>query len=120
MDGIDVVIVHYHAARAAARAVEALRQDSARVDLAVNIIIDDNGSTAEEREILRAQQVTYVSTGRNAGYAGALKIAFPLTRCDFIIVMNEDVIVLPGCLAALHSALIGGTAIVGPEFYWDL
>ena len=51
MDGIDVVIVHYHAARAAARAVEALRQDSARVDLAVNIIIADNGSTDGSQEI---------------------------------------------------------------------
>jgi GT2 family glycosyltransferase len=119
MKAMDVVIVHYHAALRACEAVSALRADAATSDMSLNIIVADNGSTREERELLRSQDVVYVDVGRNAGYAGALSAVFPLTRSDFLVVMNEDVLVLPGCLRTLQSSLMTGAAIAGPEFYWD-
>ncbi len=117
---IDVIIVHYHAAPLVRDAVRALRDDARSAGLSVDIFIADNGSTAEERAILQSLPVRYMPTGRDAGYAGGANFAFASTRADSLILMNEDVIVLPGCLAALHRALHDGAAAAGPEFYWDL
>jgi len=116
---LDVVIVHYHAASLVADAVEALHRDARGSGLSVNIFVADNGSTAEERELLQSLDVKYLSTGRDAGYAGGVNFAFPHTHAEQLILMNEDVIVLPGCLRALHRALMDGAAVAGPEFFWD-
>src|SRR4051812_9935784 len=110
----DVVIVHYHAAAAVRDAVEALRGGG----IAVRIIVADNGSTDAERALLQSLGVESFDTGDNRGYAGAVNAALPRTTAAQVIVMNEDVIVLPGCLGALRDALrIAGVA--GPRFYWD-
>lgn len=116
---VDVIIVHHHAAAKAAEAVAALRADARGSGLAIRIIVADNGSTAEERALLRSLGVDRVDTGGNRGYAGAVNATFGATRADSIVLMNEDVLVVPGCLAALRSALAGGAAVAGPQFFWD-
>ncbi|MGZ5473615.1 MAG: glycosyltransferase [Thermoanaerobaculia bacterium] len=116
---LDVVIVHHHAADAVSEAVTALRADASRSDLSIHIIVVDNGSTARERALLQTLGVKRITTGRNAGYAGAMNFAFPGTTADFIILMNEDVIVLPGCLRTLHEVLRSEAAVAGPLLYWD-
>lgn len=116
---IDIIIVHYHAADATREAVAAIERDAASGGFTANVFISDNGSTPEEREILRSLNATYLDTGRDAGYSGGINFAFPYTRADFIVVMNEDVQVLPGCLGALQQALVDGAAVAGPEFFWD-
>lgn len=116
---MDVILVHYHAAASVLEAVAAIRNDASRSGVRVHIIVADNGSTPEELVLLQSLDIDYLSTGRNAGYAGAVNLAFPTTRSDFIVLMNEDVIVLPGCLRTLHTALISGAAVAGPQFYWD-
>jgi GT2 family glycosyltransferase len=112
---MDVVIVHHHAADAVRDAVDALLSDG----MPPRVIVADNGSTPDERALLQSLPVTVLDVGRNAGYAGAINAAFPHTRSDFVVVMNEDVQVLPGCLAALRDALESGGAVAGPELYWD-
>jgi len=116
---MDVIIVHYHAAASVCEAVSALRQDASESNMLLNIVVADNGSTSQEWAALQSLGVVYLNTGWNAGYAGAVNIAFPATRSEWIVLMNEDVIVLPGCLRALQDALRRGAAVVGPEFYWD-
>src|SRR5215213_10158336 len=119
VSAMDVVIVHHHAADAVRDAVAALLADARQSALPLHVIVADNGSTPDERALLRSLPVAYFATGSNAGYAGALNAAFPLTRSEFVAVMNEDVLVLPGCLAALQDALRSGGAVAGPELYWD-
>lgn len=116
---IDVIIVHYHAADAVRDAVAALKRDALSSGLLVNVFVADNGSTNEERALLQSLNLTYLRTGRDAGYSGGINVAFPHTRSNCIVIMNEDVMVLPGCLRALQRSLLNGAAAVGPEFYWD-
>jgi GT2 family glycosyltransferase len=116
---LDVIIVHYHAAMMVRDAVSALRRDAESTGLSLQIIVADNGSTQEERALLQSLEIRYFDTGRNAGYAGAANAALPLTSADCIILMNEDVLVLPGCLATLREALLSGAAVAGPRFFWD-
>jgi GT2 family glycosyltransferase len=114
-----VIIVHYRAAASVREAVSALIADADASGISLNVVVADNGSTRQERALLQSLDVVYLDIGRNAGYAGALKIAFPMTTSDSIVVMNEDLIVLPGCLHALNVALMNGAAVAGPELYWD-
>jgi len=116
---LDVIIVHYHAAALVRDAVSALRRDAESSGLSLQIIVADNGSTAEERELLQSLEIRTFDTGRNAGYAGAANAALPETSADCIVLMNEDVLVLPGCLATLREALRSGVAVAGPRFFWD-
>src|ERR1019366_3434414 len=116
---MDVIIVHCHAAAAVREAVAALRLDASETSIRLNIILADNGSSPEERVLLQSLDIHYLDSGRNAGYAGAVNIAFPVTRSDVVILMNEDVIVLPGGLRALYTALMSGASVAGPQFYWD-
>ncbi|MEP7290284.1 MAG: glycosyltransferase family 2 protein [Chloroflexota bacterium] len=116
---IDVIIVHYHAAALVREAVDALKRDAKRSGLSVKVIVADNGSTPDERAVLQALDAEYLPTGRDAGYAGGANFAFARTHADTIILMNEDVMVLPGCLQALRNALKNGAAVAGPEFFWD-
>ena len=117
---VDVIIVHYHAAALVRDAVAALQADARATGLAIRVFVADNGSTQEERALLRSLDVTWLPTGRDAGYAGGINHAFPHTTASCIVIMNEDVMVLPGCLAALRQVLHDGAAVTGPEFYWDL
>ncbi len=98
---MDVIIVHHHAAASVHDAVAALRLDASQSGIGLNIIVG------------------YLQTGTNAGYAGAANMAFSRTRSDSIVLMNDDVIVLPGCLRALHTTLMSGASVAGPQFYWD-
>ncbi len=116
---MDVIIVHCHAAASVREAVAALQLDAGGTNIRLNIVIADNGSTPEERVLLQSLDIHYLDSGRNAGYAGAVNIAFPATSSDVVILMNEDVIVLPGCLRALYTALMSGASVAGPQFYWD-
>ncbi len=116
---LDVIIVHYHAASQVRDAVSALRRDAESTGLSLRIIVADNGSTSEERTLLQSLSIRYFDTGRNAGYAGAANAAFPETSADCIVLMNEDVLVLPGCLGRLREALLSGASVAGPAFFWD-
>lgn len=116
---LDVIIVHYHAAAHVRDAVAALRSDAESTGLSLQIIVADNGSTSEERTVLQSLPIRYFDTGRNAGYAGAANAAFEETSAACIVLMNEDVLVLPGCLGKLHEALLAGASVTGPLFFWD-
>jgi GT2 family glycosyltransferase len=41
------------------------------------------------------------------------------STADALVLMNPDVLVLPGCIPALLDRLQAGAAVAGPAFYWD-
>jgi len=117
---IDIIMVHYHAASLVRDAVAALKDDARQSGLAIQVLVADNGSTGDERRLLQSLDITYLNTGGNLNYPGGVQFAYPHTSARLLVLMNEDVIVLPGCLSALREALENGAAVAGPKFYWDL
>jgi GT2 family glycosyltransferase len=116
---LAVVLVHYHTPDLAAAAVEALRADLAGTALDVDWLLVDNGSDAAERDRLAALPVRRIDPGRNLGYAGGVNRGVLETAAELILLMNPDVLVLPGCVPALLDRLRGGAAVAGPAFFWD-
>ncbi|HSS50532.1 MAG TPA: glycosyltransferase family 2 protein [Thermoanaerobaculia bacterium] len=118
---LAIILVHYHTPGLAAAALEALRADVSGLSLTIDWLLVDNGSTLEERACLASLPVRRVDPGRNLGYAGGVNRGVAETDAELLLVMNPDVIVLPGCVSALVERLsVAGTAaIAGPAFYWD-
>jgi GT2 family glycosyltransferase len=118
---LAIVIVHFHTAELAAEAVAALTADLARAGLGekTEILLVDNGSDPAERQILESLPVRRIDPGENLGYAGGANRGVAETRAEAIVLMNTDVLVLPGCLEALLAELDRGIAVAGPRAFWD-
>jgi len=121
---LAVVLVHYHTPRLAAAAIGALRRDlgagqGAAAGLEVEWLLVDNGSDPAGRELLAGLPVRLLEPGRNLGYAGGVNLGVTSSHADLILLMNPDVLVLPGCAAGLVACLLEGAAAAGPRFYWD-
>ena len=116
---IAVILVHYHAAELAAGACRALERDAAASDLQLDLVLVDNGSRPEDRRRLAALPARRIDPRANLGYAGGVNLGVRETSAEWVVVMNPDVEVLPGCLANLAAALAGGAAAAGPRLYWD-
>ena len=130
-NSLAIILVHYHTPRLAAAAVAALQRDlqSAALPggvgaaggggLEVEWLLVDNGSDAAGREILAGLPVRLLEPGRNLGYAGGVNLGVASLRADLLLVMNPDVMVLPGCVARLVESLQGARRGGGPALYWD-
>lgn len=116
---LGVILVHYHTPELAATAVEALRADVAGTGLEVEWLLVDNGSDAAGRALLESLPVERIDAGGNRGYAGGVNLGVARSKAESILLMNPDVLVLPGCVPALLDALRDGAAVAGPRFYWD-
>jgi N-acetylglucosaminyl-diphospho-decaprenol L-rhamnosyltransferase len=117
---LAVVLVHYHTPRLAAAAVTALARDlPAAVADDVEWLLVDNGSDPAGRELLASLPVRLLTPGRNLGYAGGVNLGVASSRAEVVLLMNPDVLVLPGCVGSLMDCLRAGAAAAGPRFYWD-
>jgi len=114
---LAVILVHYHTPALAAEAVAALRADLSGIE--TEWLLVDNGSDAEGRDLLESLPVQRIDPGTNLGYAGGVNLGVTRSTAEAVIVMNPDVLVLPGCVPALLDRLGSGTAVAGPAFYWD-
>jgi GT2 family glycosyltransferase len=88
--------------------LRALLEDSGGVE--TEILVVDNASSDDSAEIaerLAAEHdsVRQISSPTNRGYAGAVNVALPEARGEYVAVLNMDVIVTPGWLDALVSLL---------------
>jgi GT2 family glycosyltransferase len=114
---LALILVHYHTPELAAAAVEALRTDTAGLD--VEWLLVDNGSDVAGRALLESLPVRLLDPGANLGYAGGVNLGVAHSTAEAMVVLNPDVIVLPGCIPALLDALRDGAGIAGPCFFWD-
>lgn len=121
---LAIVLVHYHTPALATQAVEALRRDVAAAgldaDAEVEWFLVDNGSDAAGCALLESLPVERIDPGQNLGYAGGVNLGVARSKAELILLMNPDVLVLPGCVAALIDALESGAGVAGPQSFWDV
>lgn len=86
----------------------------------VRVIVVDNGSGDGSVEQMRASlnDVTFVCNEENLGYAGGnnagIRRALEDDRCDAVLLLNNDVVVRPGCIEALAAHLEQDVGVVAP------
>ncbi len=118
---ITAVIVHYRTPDFLAASVEALQADARNAGLRVQVVVVDNGAaSASPEERLDAGELgtLVIEPSSNLGYAGGVNLGARAPSGNVLLVMNADVIVVPGCLRALVEALREAD-IAGPRLFWD-
>ncbi|GES40712.1 glycosyl transferase, group 2 family protein [Rhodococcus aetherivorans] len=102
---VAVLIVTYNSARVVGTLLADLRQETRT--LSFRVIVVDNDSVDGTAEIVAAHHdVVLVRSGGNIGYAGGINAGRRhLGRCSAVLVLNPDLRVLPGAVAAMFAAL---------------
>ena len=88
--------------------LRALLEDTGETD--VEILVVDNASSDDSAEVAERlasehESVRLIRSPTNRGYAGAVNVALPEARGEYLAVLNMDVVVSPGWLDPLVSLL---------------
>ncbi len=119
-DGVVAVIVNYNAGAHLGRCVSSLRAEG----IAQVVVVDNGSADGSTLALLAADPaVRVVSPGRNLGYGGGVNIGLvnlglvAVEPAEMVLVGNPDIVVRPGAVAALVSALEAdpSLAVVGPR-----
>ncbi len=120
---VSVVMVVYRTGEELQQAIDCVLDD-AMVD---ELVIVDNGSTAEMAERLRNlgstdPRVGLIQGHGNVGFATAANMGAHASRGDHLIFLNPDAFLQPGCVASLVAGLAGkpspsilGACILDPD-----
>lgn len=113
---VAVVIVTYQSAADLPGLLDSLRSEARHMSL--RVIVADNASADGCADLARAAgDVVVVETGGNLGYAAGINTAMSHAgNALSILVLNPDLVVEPGCIAALVQRLeSSGPGIVVPR-----
>lgn len=109
---VSVVIVLYNQAALTLGCLGSLAPAAAEMD--TEILLVDNGSSDATRSILeRLDGARILRNRENRGYAAAVNQAARLARGEYILLLNNDSLPLPGAIPAAVAAVEGDGRIAG-------
>lgn len=116
------IIVNYRSASMALNAVRSV-VDSASLG-PLQVVVVDNSEQEQETQWLKIhlpEDVALVSPCRNLGFAGACNLAYHRFQSDFVLLVNPDARLLPGCLLRMQETLTTykRAGAVTPRIFWD-
>ncbi|MFH1690123.1 MAG: sugar transferase [Candidatus Eisenbacteria bacterium] len=119
---LSIVIVGYNSLPELGECLASVRDSdgSARIEA----VVVDNASTDGTVEFLEREhpEVRLVANGRNVGYSRAVNQGIAEARAGYVLVLNPDIVVLPGALDRLVSFMderpnvgIAGSKLLNPD-----
>ena len=113
---LSVIIVSWNARDFLEKCLRSL--EACRGPYELQVIVVDNASTDGSRELVERQfpQVHLISSPANLGFSKANNLGLQVSRGDYILLVNSDVELLPGCIPALvgHLQSHPRVGIAGP------
>ncbi|GAA2723928.1 hypothetical protein CAE01nite_10570 [Cellulomonas aerilata] len=114
---VGVVVVTHRSAADVDAVLTSVRGETATVSL--RVVVVDNGSRDGTLDVVRSAHPDVVTVGlrENLGYAGGINVGVEhLGECRAVLVLNADLVLQPGSIAALLRRLDAGPAgIVVPR-----
>jgi glycosyltransferase involved in cell wall biosynthesis len=102
MARVSIIIPTHNRPHMLRRAVESARAAGADVE----VVVVDDASTDETAEVCRALEgITYVRLEHNQGVAGARNVGLLASSADYIALLDDDDLRLPGSLDRQAAAL---------------
>ncbi len=100
---LSIVIVGYNSVAELGDCLKSVRDSGA--DSRIETVVVDNASTDGTVEFLERDhpEVRVVANGRNLGYSRAVNQGIAEARAGYVLVLNPDILVLPGALDRLVS-----------------
>lgn len=113
---ISSIIVNYHTAALLPGLLDDLFNSAAME----TVFVVDNSGELDGAVFQDQRRITLLQPGENIGFAAAVNIAVERLTSDYILLVNPDVRLFPGCLDHLLAAAREYCAVLtGPRFYWD-
>lgn len=117
---IVAIVVNFFCSTLTTRAVASLLAD----EPGCRVIVVDNSLDAAEFGNLSANlpaKVELIANSSNTGFGSACNLAFSASNEPYVMLLNPDACVLPGCLAGLRTALAENRdlAAVTPMQWWE-
>ncbi|KQM81444.1 glycosyltransferase [Agromyces sp. Leaf222] len=102
---VAVVVVTYESANDLEALIASLRVEAAGQRL--RVVVADNGSSDGTLAVARSHSdIVAIETGGNLGYAGGINAAMrAVGDAGTILILNPDLVVVPGAIAALRERL---------------
>lgn len=115
--GISAVIVNYNGGPDLIDCIASLKAQSAVGEL--EIIVIDNASRDGSPDAVRRRfpDVTVVASDRNVGFPAAANRGAKMATGDTLLFLNPDVVLEPGCLAAIARSLTSDLTVAAPELW---
>lgn len=112
---VTAIVVNFNGGRDLGRCLAALCNQLPQS----NILVVDNASTDDsvQRAVERWPQVRVLASDTNLGFGGGANLGAAAAADGTLLFLNPDTLVLPGCVARLHEALIGRVGVVGPMLW---
>jgi len=116
------IIVNYQVADLTIQAVRSVLDSDCTGGCRV-VVVDNSESLLEEQKLRTRlpREVELLVPAENLGFGRACNLALKDFSGDFILLLNPDARLLPGCLLHLQQTLLAKekVAAVGPQVFWD-
>jgi GT2 family glycosyltransferase len=100
---VAAVIPHWNRRDLLAALLENLKRQTRAFD---RVIVADNGSLDDSAAIAESAGAFVLKLGANLGFAAAVNRGIEAASCDWVAILNNDVTLDPGWLAALLDAAV--------------
>jgi GT2 family glycosyltransferase len=108
---VAVVIPSWNSVALLPRCLDSVSGQGDRVEP----FVVDNGSSDGSLALLREREVPHLSLPTNAGFAAAVNLGVMRTAAPFVLVLNADTRLEPGCVAELRQALARDPSLGGVQ-----
>lgn len=119
---VTAVIVNWNTADLLDESLRSLREHGGAGADVMEIVVVDNGSTDNSRQVLaeRWPDVTVIPNADNVGFCRANNQAIEITERPYLLLINADAMLTPGCLPALLDRMAGDdrTGVVAPRLVY--
>ena len=119
---IAAIIVNYHTSIY----IPDLIKDLSGIGEVDQVFVVDNSGEVELLRLKsglsqdRACVVELIKPGKNIGFGAGVNLASARASSEYLLVINPDVRLFPGCLEHLLAAARKyGSLLTGPRFFWD-
>jgi GT2 family glycosyltransferase len=114
--GLAIIVVSWNSWATLPACLQSVEADIG--DRRAELIVVDSASTDETRRELPQQFPRWrlISLDVNLGYAGANNVGYAASASDFVLLLNPDTVLEPGCISRLEACLRDSprTGAVGP------
>lgn len=123
MTKVIISVINFNGAKATIECLKTI--DELNIDkLEVEVIVLDNGSTEkfdQEDVVLHKIPFEFIKSKENLGFAGGHNLIFKRAlkkMADYVLVLNNDVVLDQNCLQELINSFKPGVGIVSPKIYF--
>ena len=112
MKSVSAIVVNWNDRKATAECVRSLQSQDHE---SVEIIVCDNGSHDGSASLLKQEfpDVRVIELEENLGFGPAVNQGFVVATGEYLVFLNNDLVLAPDCLSHMSKALEGDRALGG-------